>query len=258
MGDRFPTLHRGRRATRLGAIAMVVVALLLAGRTTRTSLEWIGRPFPGFMVLDNRVVASINLAHWSGAGVSNLFQSQVLAVDGRPVASAAALYAEVASRPVGTPVTYRLRRGGRESEAVVPTQRFGVTDWLLLFGVFLLNGITYVAAAAVVWVLSPRPLGRAFVVAALSWALFLLTAMDLYGPATFFRLHVAAETLVPATMFQLALLFPEPHRLARWRFAGYVPALVVLVLYEIFLYEPRVYSMLMQLNMALLGAACFV
>jgi signal transduction histidine kinase len=258
MGDGFPTLHRGRRATRLGAIAMVVVALLLAGRTTRTSLDWIGRPFPGFMVLDNRVVASIGLANWSGAGVWNLYQSEVAAVDGRPVASVADLQAEVASRPIGTPVTYRLRRAGRESEAVVPTQRFGVTDWLLLFGVFLLNGVTYVAAAAVVWVLSPGPLGRAFVAGALAWALFLLTAMDLYGPATFFRLHVAAETLVPPAMFQLALLFPEPHRWARWRFAGYLPALVVLALYEVFLDQPRVYSALMQLNMALLGAACFV
>jgi signal transduction histidine kinase len=258
MADGFPTLHRGRRAARLGAIAMVVAGLLLAGRTTRTSLDWIGRPFPGFMVLDNRVVASIGLANWSGAGVSDLYQSEVLAVDGRPVASAVALYAEVASRPVGTPVTYRLRRAGRESQAVVATQRFGVTDWVLLFGVFLLNGVTYVAAAAVVWVLSPSPLGRAFVAGALAWALFLVTAMDLYGPATFFRLHVAAETLVPATMFQLAALFPEAHRQARWRFAGYLPALVVLGLYEIFLYEPRVYSALMQLNMALLGGACFV
>src|SRR5262245_39327664 len=105
MGDGFPTLDRGRRATRLGAIAMIVVALLLAGRTTRTSLRWIGHPFPGFMVLDNRVVASIGLANWSGAGVPDLYQRQVVAVDGRPVASAAALYAEVASRPVRTPGT---------------------------------------------------------------------------------------------------------------------------------------------------------
>ena len=258
MADAFPTMPRARRSVRLGAIAMGVVALGLASRTTVTSLAWIGRSVPGFMVLDNGVVASISLANRSGTGVPDLYQSQVVAVDGRPVASATALYADVESRPVGTPVHYRLRRGERESQVVVPSQRFGLRDWILLFGVFLLNGVTYVAAAIVVWVLRPGPLGRAFVASALAWALFLLTAMDLYGPATFFRLHVAAETLVPPSVFQLALLFPQPHRWARWRFAGYLPALAILGLYEAFLYRPPVYSVLLQLNMALLGLACFV
>ena len=50
----------------------------------------------------------------------------------------------------------------------MPTQRFGVADWLLLFGVFLLNGVTYVAAAAVVVGAAPGPLGRAFVAGALA------------------------------------------------------------------------------------------
>ena len=258
MADAFPTLPRGRRATRLGAVAMIVAALLLASLTTRPSLSWIGRRFPGFMVLDNRVVASIGLARWSAAGASTLYQSEVVAVDDRPVDSAAALYADVGSRPVGTPVRYRLRHGQQESEVEAPVDRFGVGDWVLLFGAFLVNGFIYVAAAAVVWVLSPTPLGRAFVTGALAWAIFLLTAMDLYGPARFFRLHVAAETLVPAAVFQFALLFPQAHRLATWRFAGYVPAAVVLLLYQVFLYEPRVYSTLLKLNMALLGAACFV
>src|SRR5262245_56282217 len=150
MGDPFPTVPMGRRAARLGAIAIVVAALLVASRTTRTSLTWIGRAFPGFMVLDNRVVASIGLGAWTGSDVTSLYQSEVVAVDGRPVDSAAALYADVASRAVGTPVRYGLRRGAREWDAVLPVRRFGARDWVLLFGVFLFNAFVYVAAAAVV------------------------------------------------------------------------------------------------------------
>ena len=61
------------------------------------------------------------------------------------------------------------------------------------------------------------------------------------------------ETLVPPAMLQLALLFPHPHKWARWRFLGYVPSLVILVVYELFLYRPAVYSALLQVNMASLG-----
>jgi signal transduction histidine kinase len=255
MAEAFPTTPRTRRSVQLGAFAMGVAALLLASRTTITSSAWVGRSFPGFMVLDNGVVASVSLANWSGAGVSDLYQSQVIAVDGQPVRSTAALYASVESLPIGTPVRYRLWRDGHETEVVVRSQRFGVRDWLLLFGAFLLNGVTYMALAVVVWVLRPGPLGWAFVAPAIAWALFLLTAMDLYGPATFFRLHVVAETLVPAALLQLALLFPHPHRWARWRFLVYVPSIGILALYELFLYRPSVYSDLLQINMASLGLA---
>ena len=155
------------------------------------------------------------------------------------------LYTEVASRPVGTPITYRLRRGGRESEAVVPTQRFGVADWLLLFGVFLLNGVTYVAAAACGVGAEPQPPREG--IRRGSAGVGALPA-DRHGPLRPGDLLPTArrrrEPACRPRMLQLALLFPEPHRWARWRFAGYLPALVVFVLYEAFLHQPRVYSAL--------------
>src|SRR5262249_41307948 len=73
--------------------------------------------------------------------------------------------------------------------------------------------------------------------------------------ATFFRLHAGAEALISAGLFQFALLFPTPHRLARWRFADWAIALPALVLYEAFLYRPPLYSALLQFNMLHLGVA---
>jgi hypothetical protein len=258
MAEVFPTTPRARTRIRLAAAAIGVAAVVLAVRTTFTSTGWVGRVFPGFMVLDNGVIASVGLPDWSGSGVSDLYQSKILAVDGRPVLSTDDLYAYVESLPAGTPVRYLLRRNGLDEEVKVPSQRFTVRDWFLLFGPFLLNGLAYVAAALVVLVLRPGALGWAFVSFAVSWAFFLLTAMDLYWPATFFRLHVAAETLVPPSVVQLALLFPTPHRWARWRWLAYLPSLAILILYELYLYQPPVYSMLLELNMALLGLAPLV
>src|SRR5262249_42113469 len=147
------------------------------------------------------------------------YQSQVIAVDGRSVHSASEVYAYAASVAVGTRIHYRLLRSGRESEAVVPTQRFSLRDWTFLFGGFLLCGITYLGSGIVAWLLRPGSVGRAFVAIGITFGLFLLTAMDLYGPATFFRLHAAAEPLLAPALLQLAAIFPEAGRWTRWRFA---------------------------------------
>lgn len=255
MADAFPTTPRASRAVRAGAVALGLAATLLATRTTITSGAWVGQPFPGFMLLDNRVVASVGLANWSGAAVPDLYQSQVVAVDGRPVRSASEVYAHVASLPVGTQVRYRLLRADREDDVVIRTQRFGPRDWMLLFGSLLLCGIVYMASGIIVWLLRPGTLGRAFVALGITWGMYNLTAMDLYGPATFFRLHAASESLMAPATLQLSSLFPEPARWARWRLGGYVPALVLLVLYQLYLYQPPAYSAILQANMAYLGLA---
>ena len=60
--------------------------------------------------------------------------------------------------------------------------------------------------------------------------------------------------MAPA-LLQLAAVFPEPRRWARWRLAGYVPALVLLILYQWYLYQPHPYTVILQTNMAYLGLA---
>jgi signal transduction histidine kinase len=239
----------------VGAIVVGLAAVLLAIRTTSTSLAWIGRPFPGFMLLDNRVIASVGLASWSGSTVPDIYQHVVEAMDGRPVRSTAEAYEAVAALPVGTPVRWRLERDGVETDVVVPTQRFGARDWFQLFGPFLLSGFVYLASGLVVWLLRPGAVGRAFITLGGIFGVFLLTAMDLYGPATFFRLHASSEALLAPALFQLTALFPEPRRWSSWRFAGYLPALVLLATYQLHLHDPAVYSAVLQANMAYLGLA---
>jgi signal transduction histidine kinase len=254
MTESFPSTPRAPSVIRLGAVAIGVAAMVLATHTTVRSLDWIGRPFPGFVLIDNRVVASVGLAHWPGSGVPGLYQSEVLALDGKPVASTEEIYARVRAVPIGTTLRYLLRSGGAERQVEIRTQLFTLRDWLLLFGNFLLNGGIYLASGLVVWVLRPRGLlGQAFLALGLVWGLFLFTAMDLYGPATFFRLHVLVESLLPPTVLQVVLLFPQPHALARWRWVGYLPALVIAGLYERFLYVPAAYSTILSSNMTYLG-----
>jgi signal transduction histidine kinase len=243
MPESFPTTPRAPRAVRAAALAIALVAVALATRTTITSTAWVGRTFPGFVLLDNRVVASIGLATWSGTRVPGLYQSQVVAVNGQRVRSATQVYRLVAALPPGTPVGYAIAWRGQQRTVTVTAQRFGWRDWLLLFGAYLLNSAVYLASGLVVWVLRPRsPLARALLAFSGLFAFYFMTAVDLYGPATFFRLHVLVEALCPAAGLQFALLFPQPHRFARFAWLGYLASLALLVPYEAVLYHPTAYS----------------
>jgi signal transduction histidine kinase len=254
--ENFPTTPRASTTVRVGAIIIGLAAILLATRTTITSSQWVGRMFPGFVILDNRVVASIGLSHWPGTSIPGLYQSEVVAVDLKPVATAPEVYDRIAGLSPGTPVRYHLRRAGVERDVIIPAQRFSLEDWFLLFGGYLLNGAVFIASGLVVWVLrSDAPLSRALMAWGTICGLFLLTAMDLYGPATFFRLHVVGESLIPAAGFHIALLFPNPHRYARFFLVPYAVACFVLLFYQAWLYHPTAYSTFLSVNMASLGVA---
>jgi signal transduction histidine kinase len=239
----------------VAVLLLGVAGIALATQTTLSSLQWVGRVFPGFVLLDNRVIASVGLGHWSGSRVPDLYQSEVLAVDGVPIASTADAYARVESRPAGSPIRYRLRRAGQVREVTIDSQRFGRRDWLLLHGAFLLNGAVFIGSGLIVWLLRPRaPMARAMLAWGMACGVFLITAMDLYGPAIFFRAHVIAEALMPPSLLQMSFLLTDPLRHTRWRFAAYPLALVVIALYETFLYDPAAYSRVLSLNMFLVGA----
>ncbi|HWP67189.1 MAG TPA: ATP-binding protein [Candidatus Limnocylindria bacterium] len=246
---------------RVRAVALVIglVLLALAVHTIALSLRWVGATFPGFLLLDNRVVASIGLPRWSGSQVDGLRQAQVTAVDGVPMASTQEIYRTVAARPPGSPLRYTIVRFGEASDVTLRSQRFDGTDWMLLFGALLLNGLVFLASGLVVWVLRPRaPVSLAFLVFGVAYAVWMFTSLDLYGPAVYFRLHVIGETLVPAASLHLVLTFPRPHRWVRWTVLPYLASLVVLWVYEAHLYDPPVYSRIIVLNYTSIGVAALL
>jgi len=74
-----------RRGVATGALLCGTLLLVVGINSTR----WIGRTFPGFLVMANRVVASVSLPDWLDVDSASVFQHQILAVDGVAVESAA-------------------------------------------------------------------------------------------------------------------------------------------------------------------------
>lgn len=223
------------------AILVVVCAL----NTTR----WVGTSFPGFFLMANRVVASIELPNWAAGQPSRLFQGEILAVDGREIDSSSEVYTRASSHAPGTPVAYTVARSdGRIATFSVPTRLFSATDHLMLFGAFLLNGVVFLGTGLLVFALKPRsPASHGLLAACLIAGVWVVTATDLYGPHWFFRLHVLAESLLAAGFIHLALVFPTDrirgHRLPALAVV-YTPFFLLAAAYEAWLGSARAYTTL--------------
>src|SRR6185436_19282809 len=108
-------MRRASPAVRGAAAVVLGLTGLLAVVTSASGLAWIGQPFPGFLVLRNRVVASVSLPGWPAAARPGVLQATVVAVDGHPVARTEDLYALVAGHLPGTRFAYTFERAGEQT-----------------------------------------------------------------------------------------------------------------------------------------------
>src|SRR2546425_6954288 len=212
------------RARLLAALFLVVLGVL-AGFGVRAGVAWVDRPFPGFFLLANRVVASVSLPSWPVAEQRELFQATLVAVDGTPVTTASEVYAHVQAMPAGTPVVYTFERHGAPLVRTIESRIFGWRDAFLVFGCYLFNGCLFAAIGIGVWALSPgRATTWALLGVGLSCSTYALPGMDLYAPHWFFPVHALAECFLPAVFIHLALFFPVRRTSVRRAAAGsYLP-----------------------------------
>jgi len=233
-----------REAALIAFLALVCAGILLA--CVHSSLQWIGKPFPGFLLMNNRVVPAAGMPHWTGLQAGKIFMCELVAVDGHPAGSATQLRDQVAGVPPGTPLAYTFRRGGETLKLAIPVMLFTGKDFLLLFVFYFMNGAAFMVVGFVVRTVRPNnPASLGMFLVGLCAGLFAITACDLYGPYRFFRIHVFMECFMPAAIVHLAMVFPEMSRRVRRRPAllalPYLAALALAAHYEVFLYHPGRY-----------------
>jgi len=241
-----------------GALALVVTVVCAI-----ESSAWVGRPFAGFLLMANRVIPSAGLARWPATQGGDIYQFEVVTVEGSPLRDASALQELVAKLPVGTPLHYRLRRGDREIERVIAIRRFEIVDFTLLFGAYLACGVALVGTAlGIRYLRRSNPMATATAVALWIIGMWAITATDLYGPYYFYQLHAVLECFIFASTLHLALVFPHPKRIAQ-RFPrligiAYGAAGLFAVVTLAGLSDPSAYVTTHRLAMSAFGAALVV
>lgn len=247
--------HRIYRASLVAAACMAVAVTAVVGLGTG---RWIGRPFPGFFVLPNRVIPSIGADLWAGTRDGTIFQRAVIAVDGHPVTGNADAYSRGANRSPGTPVAYTLRNGVTTEIVSFSSRTFSSADYWLIFGSYLATGLLYLLVGVLgAWLFPDASLGRALLLVGGAGGIFALTAAGIYAPGADLRLHALAESFFPATLIYLALIFasaPERFVACMATLAGWI-SLAIAVPYQLLLFQPGPYSLIHGACETYLGVA---
>ena len=221
------------------------------------SLRWVGARFPGFFVLPNRVVASVGLPDWSGRADGRApYQAVLLSINDQPIADGDDALRRVAAYAPTDAISYQLVRNGTLDRRDFVLHRLDWRTHGLIFGAYLLSGFAYLLLAiyaAERW--TQHALFPALAMFGWTTALYALTGIDIYNAAHMFRLQALAEALLPAAATHLALVYPTDRRGGRRGLLTLVYGIAgaLTVIYQLFLYDPAVYSVVHNLCQALVA-----
>jgi signal transduction histidine kinase len=197
--------------------ASIALGLLLAAAVISRPL--LDQPFPGFVLWENGVLVQLHSPTWSGPRAGLPLQGgRIVSVDGRPFAGGAALLAQTASLPAGTPVVYGVREHGETHNYSVATMQLSWRGYLTTFGSYLATGIFFFLIALTALHLRPdHRASRALAMLAASIASVCVLAVQYLASCRFVALPLAAEAALPIAALHFALVFPVERLTRRTR-----------------------------------------
>jgi class 3 adenylate cyclase len=238
--------------TRAVLACLVAAALAVAVQTTLDFGRRVGRPFAGFMVLENLLVAA-------GGGERSGLQpfDLVRAMNGQVLTSGREIQAEVARHPSGTTFRYILYRRGQLVEADIASRTTTPRDFIRYLVEGVAAGLLILGLGAFVLHIKPQSVRSwVFFAFCLVWALIDLTYADAHTHYRLGPLFLTVWALSPAIFIHLALIFPERRSIARrhpWvAWPPYLLSLALAILLQVDLGPGRVAAL------AGLGAAYWV
>ncbi len=265
LAERPPTFRHVVTSLALGALFLITIGVNLL--TPVLAWQWVRQPFIG-VLLEHTLVVSSDEPTWAGHQAGLHHPDCIQEVDGQPVYDSAELYALLRNRRPGETVVYTVEaEDGRTRQVAVPLSTFPPSQFVINFVIPYLLAVVYLVAG--VWVYWRRPqtrIGQAFAVFCCAVAIVIGTVFDLNTTHRLVRLWCAALPLATAAVIHLALVCPQERKLVqRWPalcFTPYLPALVLAVINELYLYDtanPRAhfFPWLMSYIFAGLGMAIF-
>ena len=193
----------------VGAIAAWSIWILVG------AVDHIGRTFPGFLLLENGVVASAGLTYWPAASDGSIFQMDLVEFDGRPYRNPDDFRNYISSLPGEIPVDYTFDGPTGIAKKAIDTRKFSRLDAVLLFGATFVSALALLGVALALRYLAPDDPASGCAASLAIAGVWALTALDLYGPYHFFRVHAFAECLLAAGSVHMALVFPYPRSVVK-------------------------------------------
>lgn len=182
--------------------------LVLVGQTLLYTVRWLNEPFPGFFVHENLTVGPYYAPGWTGAGAGLRSLDRIAAVDDRELRERTELYDVVRGAPPGSTFRYQVRRDGHIVELKIPSMSFGLRDWFLSFGLYIVIGLAFLLIGVAPYFYrasSAAALPLSFMV--LMVFVWFQTTFDFMTDGVLPKeLRIFALTLTPSAAIHLALL----------------------------------------------------
>jgi signal transduction histidine kinase len=253
--------YKPDRRYRLGLTVLLAVVGIVTVTCVHASLIWIDRPFNGFLLGRNRIVAPIAQPHWSGPRAGVPYWAQLVAIDGEPVDDVATVLSRAAEAGEGQSLRYTFRQDGRDTTLPIEVIRFTVADYLGLFANYLFNGLAFLFVGFFVAFLRPQQkAAHAMLAFSLSWGLSLIISIADFASFHFRELLAIAEASAPASLLYLTLCFPTEHALSQRRktITALVGISVLLAALNIILYDHAPNLWIQSYGLGLVWAAVAV
>lgn len=122
-------------------------------------LKLIGKPFPGFLLAEADIVVfhAWGRVGWTGSEAMQLYAKKIVAVDGEKITnSSVPIFRKVRSKPPGTTFTYDYTDGGDIRQIKVKSMRFGVGDYIQIFGLINFTGLCFFLSGVLIFLLRPN------------------------------------------------------------------------------------------------------
>lgn len=193
----------------IGLSLVVAVSLGLAVTSLAISIERIGEPFAGFSYTGGPTtnVGVNNRTSWPGLSRGLEAFDHIQAANGKPIRHAEDLTRLVRSLPVGTPVTYQIKRGQQKFTVTVPTQQFELDDFFTVVFPGSLTGFLFLLVGTVTFALRPRrPAAQGLLLCCVAVASSLLLTNTAH--TALLRALIFADWSMGATALIFAAVFP--------------------------------------------------
>lgn len=174
-----------------------------------TTRAWINRPFPGFLVLNNRLVAVLWMPEWAGFQKGIRFGDIITSVNGQPVTTGDQIYQLASSAKPGAPFTYSFLRGGEPQTLTIPVSTFTGRDYFfMIIFLMLIGGLACGTGLAVFYLKPNLTAARVFLLINMDWGITMLASPEYCTNHTIVLPQITFLLVGPCFLL-LGLYFPE-------------------------------------------------
>jgi serine phosphatase RsbU (regulator of sigma subunit) len=205
-----------------------------------SALFWLNKPFGGFLTYDFPYVGSMGDREWTGVKAGLKFLDRIVEVEGKPVWEGRDVVNIARQKKPGTPIHFLVEARGKSRQVTVPVATFDLKDFILVFLIPFLGGLTIYTLGVIAYLLKPAiKTSWVFYILCFCLGTYMVTGFEMQSTYFSVHFHYLIIPLFPATFFHLGLIFPDRKRILSRFPAGeyliYVPTLILALAYQNYL-----------------------